>query len=468
MIGPRTRAASRSTLLGVALACSATPVEPVAVQAAGGDAVAVADPPSAVPIEPASVATAAVSTPQTQAAHAAALGHVLPDGSDPFSAVVEPRPWRFVPIEPGASLDRFATALDEADRVPVRIAMYGASGTAADTHTAYVRAYLQHRFGDGGPGLVPLGLAKAWSRHAEVSIRASKGWQAVHAVRHGDASVLALGPAGLAFDARRGGAWVELRSRSDRSAQVRHLELFALAQPGGGTLRVRVDGGKATEHPTAAPGVALLRVGFDVEPGAHRLRVELAGDGPVRLFGVAFERGHGVVVDTLGVDGARARNWQRWDPEVWRDAVTARPPSLVTIAYGTNEAVDLDRPMSAFAADFTEVLRRIREAAPQADCVVLGPGDFPERTPDGFVPRPRLAEIIAVERELALAHGCGFWDELAFMGGPGSMTRWVGTAPPLAREDHLHFRPAGAAVKGHLLVDALVLGHDAREPTAPR
>src|SRR5688572_28773540 len=38
----------------------------------------------------------------------------------------------------------------------VRVAVYGASHTAADIYPSYLRAYLQQRFGDGGTGFVPL------------------------------------------------------------------------------------------------------------------------------------------------------------------------------------------------------------------------------------------------------------------------------------------------------------------------
>jgi lysophospholipase L1-like esterase len=443
------------------LGCSATPSDPAPPVPQRDAPVVTPEPEVPMPTTP---PTAPVPTPDTEAAHAFALAHVLPSGPDPFARITgaDARPWRFVPIAPAAALERFHAGLHAASTGPLRIAMYGASGTAADTHTAYVRAYLQQRFGDGGPGFVPLGRAKNWSRHAEVTIRSSKGWDVLHAVRPQDGSALALGPAGQAFESSRKRAWVELSGKRDRADAVTSLELFALAQPRGGTMRVAIDGAAATEHSTRADTTSLLRVPFTAPPGRHTIRVELVGDGPVRLFGVAFETDTGVVVDTLGVDGARARNWQRWDDAVWTQGITARPPALVTIAYGTNEATDDDA--AAFAPAFASVLRRIHAAAPDAACVVLGPGDFPEKTDAGWIPRPRISEIARIERELAAEHGCGFWDELAFMGGPGSMTRWVATDPPLARADHLHFAPTGAAIKGRFLVDALVLGYDGAAP----
>lgn len=387
-----------------------------------------------------------------------ALGARLVPGSDPFAFIDhgDAPPWRFVPLEPAATTAAIRGLLRRSGDRRVRVAMYGASGTAADTHTAYVRGYLQQRFGDGGPGFVPLGKAKRWSRHTEASITASKGWKVVHAVTQGDGSTIALGPAGLAFDGARKGMRVSVKIKRDHGAPFEHLSLLVLSQPGGGSMRVRVDGGAAVVHATHAEHASLLSLPLSSSDVRPEIEVELVGDGPVRVFGVVFERARGVVVDTLGVDGARARNWRRWDQVVWSAGIAARPPDIVTLAYGTNEAVDEDATVDRFTDDFTALLTRVRAVAPDAVCIVLGPGDFPVAEGSRFVARPRLLEIAEVERTLAARHGCAFWDELAFMGGPGSMTRWVATTPPAARGDHLHFTPLGAAIKGHYFVEALV------------
>jgi hypothetical protein len=51
---------------------------------------------------------------------------------------------------------------------------------------------------------------------------------------------------------------------------------------------------------------------------------------------------------------------------------------------------------------------------------------------------------------------------MAFMGGAGAMARWVAATPPLAREDHLHFRRRGSATRGQALCDALMKAYDDR------
>ncbi len=449
-----------------ALGCRTEPAhEPATPSPAASVATPTPSPPPAV--APAPAPEEPVATPATTRAHQLARVHVLGDEATELSRVIgsgDAPPWRFVPIAPergGPALARFHAALSRAQHEPVRIAMYGASGTAADTHTAYVRAYLQQRFGDGGPGWVPLGRATRWSRHAEMEIEASASWRAMHGVRERSAGDGRLGAAGLAFETQQRGAWVELRPRRDRARDVTHVEVFALSQPGGGRFALRIDDGAWREIDGDTPTPALVRVAQTLPPGQHRLRVRTLDRKPVRLLGAVFETDRGVVVDTFGVDGARANNWLRWDAALWREAIAARAPALVTIAYGSNEAVD-DEALAAVDDAWRHVVAQLREGAPQADVVGLGPGDFPLLGPQGPQVRPRLVEIADHQRTLAAELGVGYWDELAFMGGPGSMARWVANQPPLARADHLHLLPRGAVLKGQFLCDALMLAHDAR------
>src|SRR5690606_36300492 len=91
-----------------------------------------------------------------------------PTSATPLAAPLpEPMPGYFVPVaEPreGEAVASFHAALQALaeGRDPdgkVRVAMYGASGTAADISVGYVRTYLQARF--GGPARGPAAGAKA-------------------------------------------------------------------------------------------------------------------------------------------------------------------------------------------------------------------------------------------------------------------------------------------------------------------
>src|SRR5690606_26662495 len=132
------------------------------------------------------------------------------------------------------------------------------------------------------------------------------------------------------------------------------------------------------------------------------------------------------------------------------------------LAYGTNETTDVGQRIELYEEQLGEVLDRLRRIAPNASCLLIGPGDFPRRKGEQWLPRPRLLDIIDIQRRIAFAKGCGFWDTYAFMGGADSMDRWVRAYPAMASTDHIHLTPRGYVRMGMALGDALLRRFDWR------
>lgn len=405
-------------------------------------------------------------------AHAVAMARHL-DGGPPLPELgrveAPDTPGVFVPLDGPEHLATFYDALhglverSATDRPKVRLAFYGASGTASDRATGYLRTYLQARFGDGGPGFVPWAPLSKWYRHSEVVVRASPHWKKEHAQTPGARPGSPWGYLGAAFSSRKRGAWVEIEPRPDASAAeaVASFEIFAWGQPEGGTLALFVDDEPHGQFETRAARPGPVEHRIELAPGRHRLRMVALGDGDVRGFGVAVETaGPGVVVDTLGLDGTRMTNWLAWDLDVWAEHVRRRDVALLAFSYGTNEASDRDvaedPDAQGYRTALAEALRRVRTRFPDTSCLLLLPGDYPIVEDTEVRPRPRLLDVLAIQRVLGPEAGCAMWDGMAFMGGPASMGRFVLATPPLAHRDHLHFNARGSVRKAQALADALM------------
>lgn len=375
----------------------------------------------------------------------------------------------YVPIENpkrGPALAQFHDALrklaagqDEDGKV--RVLVYGASHTQADVYPGYLRAYLQSRFGNGGQGFVSVVRVNRWFKYADLSVEESKGWvceTAVRASSRKDGYYGLLGACGSATNKRDKTTLIP----RDEAVTASRYELWYLAQPDGGRLELFVDGKKHGIVDTDAPQIGPGYYGFEVEPGAHTIEVRAKGDGEIRLFGMVMETEQpGVVVDTLGIAGTRASSMLAWDQDTWTDNIRRRDPDLYILAYGTNEATDDSQPISDYREKLREVLARLRSAAPEASCLLLGPGDFPrEIEEDVWVPRPRVSEIIDVQRDLAYEMGCGFWDARAFMGGVNSMHTWATSRPQMASRDHVHLTKRGYVRMGMAVTDAMMASFD--------
>lgn len=407
----------------------------------------------------------------------------LPDGPLPGAELQpEPMPGFFTKLDmppDAAPLAAFEAALKQLEsgerKTPVRIALLGASGTAIDLWTAYVRRYLQARFGDGGPGIVSPVPHNRWYRHHEIAVEASrKHWTKHNAFRNKDPEDPGwFGLMGVAFTATNKRAWTKLGAgrRAPADRDLAFWEVLYGVQPGGGGFRVSV-GGKvvgevATRRREEAPGISM---GIERLPiadgGTPALRLEVVGDGEVRLLGVVAENGRpGIVVDTIGVDGTKASNIVRADEALWAEGLRHRDPVLYALAFGTNESVDEDRTLEGLEASYRELLERLRRALPRASCVVMGPGDYPKVEGGQILPRPRLDEIREIQRRLAPEHGCAFFDAHAYAGGSGAKAAFV--AAGLARDDYLHLTRAGYVRFGMAFADALMQHYDWARLHAP-
>lgn len=418
---------------------------------------------------------AAVVNDEAVAAHTAAVAEM---GSEPlpgndlvhFTPIVGSK----VAPRPMEKFHAALRALADGNRDRVRIAFYGASSVAADRYTGYLRHYLQHRFGDAGPGFVALVPLWRWHRHDAVRVDASKHWRIEHAQRKEGKLDGRYGLLGASAHTTNKRAKATLTGDKDAS-DVSSVELWYLEQPDGGSAKVEVMGKSLTlKTKGPEPKAGVLPVDGITE-GRASISIRPKGDGEVRLFGAVLERdGPGVVLDALGIGGTRAANMLLWDEPTWRDGIVRRDPALWVLAYGANEAVDEDEPIETYRSNLEGVVARLSAAAPEASCLMLAPVDFmqPDVEPleDGSLPKPepdtpwiertRCSEIIEVQREVAAAAGCGFFDAKAMMGGNGSMHAWANAEPALAKQDHLHFTPLGYLYLGQVLADALMADYD--------
>jgi lysophospholipase L1-like esterase len=131
---------------------------------------------------------------------------------------------------------------------------------------------------------------------------------------------------------------------------------------------------------------------------------------------------------------------------------------LIVLAYGTNEAGHPIWTLESYRDKFLELVARLREAAPTASILVVGPPDHDTRVKRLWQPLDRLDIIVEAEREAALASGCAFWDTRAKMGGKGSMREWV--AAGMAANDHVHFSGAGYRLLGDALFREVMSQYD--------
>jgi lysophospholipase L1-like esterase len=329
-----------------------------------------------------------------------------------------------------------------------RIVQYGDSHTASDLGVAVFRHALQARFGEGGRGFLPVG--HPWKffgaegaylgmdpEFSPARVIFSKG----HFL--GEGGCYGLLGVGVEADRAGAGAWTQF------TANASHVELAYAEQPQGGSFDVFIDGTHTGRISTRAPEAKGGFFAFDVPDAPHRIEVRTVGDGAVRIYGMNLDRGSaGVVVDTLGINGATAATPLRWGEACFAEQLRHVSPDLVVLAYGTNEALDALLTDAQYERSVVDLLGRVARAQPTASCLLLGPPDLARRDKGGrgaaeWKTWPRVTEIIAAQKRVADAAGCAFYDQMEAMGGPGSMARWSSEPESRGGPDRVHLRRSG-------------------------
>lgn len=337
-----------------------------------------------------------------------------------------------------------------------RIVHFGDSVVTGDLITGEARARLQQAYGDGGPGWIYPQRPWEWYGRLGLTLK-GRNWR-IHSPVLTWRQDHCYGLAGLAFSSS---GIAETTLSTAKAQPFDRVELHFLAQPRGGPIQVQVDHGVALEVRTEGEtGPASKALPLPVE-GAHDLTIRAKGD--TVLFGVVLERdGPGVVYDPLGQNGYAIQHLARIDHRHWIQALRLRRPDLVVLAFGTNEVGYYNIPGPAYAADYREVVRRIREALPATSILVMGPMDRGERKADGGLgTMPNLIRIVEAQKKIAAELGVAFFDSYRAMGGEGSAMRWYGNTPRLMTGDFTHPTRTGADRIAKSFVDALLLSHKA-------
>jgi len=389
------------------------------------------------------------------------------------AAPVVPAPLARGPLDNTAALRRFFQALAKVDdgsaTADVRIVQFGDSHTAADMMTGTARRALQARFGDGGRGFLELG--RPWRTYWQDGLRGPGMTRSFHSEQgkldHGrfvGDGCYGLGGVCLVTSARDARAWTEIVAPTSR------IEVDYWTQPVGGSFDLVVDGASVLTIKTRATTPASAFQSVVVPDGPHKVEVRTHGDGEVRVFGVNLDRDrNGVVYDALGINGARAATTLEWNEPHMAEQLRHQAPDLVVLAYGTNESADTES-IDAISRQLVAALGRVARAVPTASCLLLGPPDRAVRTPDDnpygdagtfWATSPRIEQIVAAERAIAGAAGCAFYDQLAAMGGPGTIAAWAEAEPPRARPDRTHLTRDGYAMLGNAFANDLMAAYAA-------
>jgi lysophospholipase L1-like esterase len=336
-------------------------------------------------------------------------------------------------------------------REPVRVLWLGDSHTFADFWPDAVRRPLADRFGAGGPGFFFTGLESY--RHAGAHFSRSGDWTVrpdrPSLPERQDDGIFGLGGMRAVAESPDSSFKIDVERDGIRGDATWDL-CFRLPASSSG-FRIQGDGMKPILVDSTSFHVGRLEHVTWRTPAPASVTVD-GTDGAPEFCGVVVEGTvPGIVLDSVGIIGSRIATALSWDETQWIAEAKRRHPVLAVLAYGTNECGD-GVPVAKYAAQYTQMMQRLRAAAPDVDCVIVGPTDRVVKLGSPG----RVGQITAVQQQAAASLGCAFFSTQDAMGGPGGFTKWASVDGDFTASDGVHLAPNGYAELGAQMVRVLL------------
>ena len=362
----------------------------------------------------------------------------------------------------------------------------GDSHTAADFFTGRVRERLQQTFGAGGMDDIVPGRPHPGVRSSLFDSDASDGWSYEALQKSDENHRFYL--SGFNAVARHAGASLSLKARG--GLPYDSVQVAFLKQPGGGRAEVLVDGQSSGD--ISLDGPADQRVTLDVnaadhgEHGFHDIAVRALTDAPVTVTGVEVNRqGDGVSYVSFGFPGATVQLLQKLADDNLADDLKRIAPDVIVLAFGTNEGFNDALDVPTYAAQYEQIVKRLKSLRPQARIVIVGPPDgaraagackpgasgcaTPATSGDSgcrLPTPPKLAQVREAQRRLAMRLEADFWDWSSAMPSPCGAQTWAAADPPLMAHDYVHMTVEGYKQSADRFADFLIPLIEGRQTSA--
>lgn len=351
--------------------------------------------------------------------------------------------------------DELFDALDRAETEPLRIVHYGDSQIEEDRITGTIRERLQARFGGRGPGMMPA------RQHATPRVGGSSSAELRRYFNYGDQSYRAgIRQYGPYADFTRLDTVTTFSfypvSRKEKS-EFSFERVTLVAGNVQSTLTVTNRGDQRTVDAGTKP---LAFVRFELPDSSTRATLTAAGYAD--LYGILLDSKTGVRMDNMAMRGSSGAIFTTMDREQLRSFYKEENVRLILLQYGGNSVPYLksDKQVSTYQESVRKQIILLRELAPKAKIIFVGPSDMSTVVNGRRQTYPRLPGIVDSLRIAATESGAAYWDIYGAMGGENSMMQWVAARPALAGSDYVHFTLAGSKKVGDMFCDALLLYYD--------
>ena len=380
-----------------------------------------------------------------------------PSSNDsPSSCVLPPSSVEDVQGDSDA-LRAFRQGLEEVDRRTVRVVHYGDSQIEEDRMTQTLRRHLQALYGGGGVGMLPL--------HQTIPTRTIKQTLTINGIRQtsqqGPRRHLVYGPKAQRREDGVYGAMGQVAIIGDTALQrqdsaVLHVEPMG-KKPHSETYFNRLRLWAKGDFRCYVNGQPFIDSSATILPLADSTTsCDLALVGFGEVYAVSLETEKGVIVDNVPMRGCTGTIFTDIDSTQLATFYRETNTRLIIMQFGGN-AIPFNEQPSTIAGTVQSLrkqVRYLRQCAPEASIIFVGPGDMLTLIDGEATTYPLLPYMDRLLRKMAAEEHIAYFSLYEMMGGKESMLRWQKNG--WAGSDGVHFTRRGAEIAGEKLSEYIL------------
>lgn len=352
-------------------------------------------------------------------------------------------------------LSAFYQALDSSQQIPIRVVHYGDSQIEEDRISHVLREQWQSSYGGGGPGLIPL--------HQTIPTRTIRQWLSmdgiVQTTKEGPKRYIVYGPKHMRLNNNQYGvmgqvAIMDTSLVKNSEKVVMNIEpIDRKRKPHNYYNQIRLLSNGIYGYVYAQDTIIRIANNEPTTLPDSTTRCEIHLNGKGSVYGISLETHTGVIVDNIPMRGCSGNIFTRIDSTALRNFYYNTNTRLIIMQFGGNIIPATDEPdiINRYVKTLRQQVRYIRQCAPQASILFIGPSDMSTRINGVMTTYPLVPYLDRLLTKMAEEEKIGYWSMYHAMGGKNSMVAWHQKG--LAGSDHVHFTRTGARKVGHLLYD---------------
>ncbi|MBN2892767.1 MAG: hypothetical protein JXL97_12940 [Bacteroidales bacterium] len=352
----------------------------------------------------------------------------------------------------------------------IHILHYGDSQIEVDRMTDYFRMKLQATFGGYGAGFHS-GL-QTYDFALPIVVSYSDNWFKYTVFPHKDSLIthrrFGISTSYSTFKSiidsteEEINAWIKFDKSPSAYSNVKKYNQVKLFYGQNSTnVAVKLYDGENLLFSDILPANESLQIKtWQFESTPSSLKIEYTGTSSPEIYGYSFESYTGVMVDNISVRGSGGTFFGSMDLSLMGQMFAAMNVRLILLQFGGNAIGRDSSNIVKYAGYLGSQMKYLKNIAPNAQIIVIGPADMSEKMKNSYVTRELLPFLIDEMKKVTFENNCAFWNMYEAMGGQNSMPSWVFHDPPLAEKDFIHFTPQGAKIVAQMFYKALIVEYN--------